>query len=226
MHHLVSRTGRGCVLVNPELIYFGSGLEDGAVVVFTETTLLEEDDLSISKARNAKDVIFAGKGLITALSRRDLQGILYFGKFLEPNADLRKMNLTGFDLAALDLWGVNLSHANLEEASLADSKLNRANLEGANLEFSTAPSASFREANLQGANLQHSDCSEADFRDADLRGAKLQGATLEDALLEGADLRGAYVDEDTSFGNDTEWRNYHPLDLKDFWEVRGAIYVE
>lgn len=75
----------------------------------------------------------------------------------------------------------NLSGADLAGLDLTEASLGGADLSGADLRY----------ANLSGADLTGADLSRADLRGADLRNANLSEAIFKDALLAGANLIGA-----------------------------------
>ena len=84
-------------------------------------------------------------------------------------ADLSLQNLSGFDLAEVNLkraklTGTDLSCCNLKSANLSESDLFAADLSGARL-----PGADLSGANLRGAYLRGADLSGADLKNADLR---------------------------------------------------------
>ncbi len=142
---------------------------------------------------------------------------------------LKKLNacegcdLSGANLARVDLWGANLSGADLSGADLMDAVLRAANLSGANLNGANLREVKMMVADLSGADLSGADLSgadlwnsnlekailsganlskaslleanlsEADLSDANLVGAKLRGADLSGANLRGADLTGAIM---------------------------------
>lgn len=101
-------------------------------------------------------------------------------------ADLRRLNLSGFDLrnvclsgadlTGADLRGVDLNGADLQKACLVDARLPGANLTG---------------ARLSGADLTGADLTGADLVRADLRAATLRQAVLRDANMMDADLSDA-----------------------------------
>jgi len=91
-------------------------------------------------------------------------------------ADLSGKNLTGAQLAGMDMRGADLSSSNLTGARLTGTDLSHADLS---------------DANLTGARLDGANLSGADLSGANLTGARLVGATMEGADLDGANLTGA-----------------------------------
>ena len=127
-----------------------------------------------------------------------------------PNADFSYANLSGVNLAELDLTSVNFSYANLTNAYLFGTKfplanLSFANLDGANLTYANLTYASLPNANLTGANLTYAtlfynNLVGANFSKANLTGANLNLATLTGANLANADLTGVDLSNATLTG--------------------------
>ena len=120
-----------------------------------------------------------------------------------------------------NLRGVDLHAARLEWANLAGADLSGANLENVRMSF----------ANLSGANLSGADLHNArlgygvDLSGADLSGANLNDADLHLANLEGANLSGA----DLSEANLSEVRSGGisgtPLVLPANWSLTGGYLI-
>ena len=91
-----------------------------------------------------------------------------------------KRDFSWASLPQADLSGANLANINLYRATLTEANLAGANLSNANL---------FK-ANLSGANLMGADLTGANLRKADLRGAQCEAETLR-----GADWHGALLPE-------------------------------
>jgi uncharacterized protein YjbI with pentapeptide repeats len=110
-------------------------------------------------------------------------------------------DLSGADLAEVELSngllsGADLSHADLTRAMLQGAQLYAANLEGANLSGAVmnlvhAPETSFRRAKLVQTQLRMAELSSADFEEADLSEARAGTAVLAHANFMRAKLRGA-----------------------------------
>lgn len=102
---------------------------------------------------------------------------LRVGTVAENLEELKRTNVcTKCDLSGANLAGMNLQHANLLLTNLSEANLSGANLSGADLGY----------ANLEFTNLS----------EANLTGANLEGAlSLHTAKLEGADVTGASIDE-------------------------------
>jgi len=113
--------------------------------------------------------------------------------------DLTGANLQAMDLSGLDFEKAQLSGARLQGANLTRAKLQGAYLPGAQLQGADLTSAQLQGAYLPGAQLQGADLSRAQLQGADLTGAKLQRAYLPgaqfdpDTDLRAATLRGAAV---------------------------------
>lgn len=110
---------------------------------------------------------------------------------IDPETELRGVDLSGLDLHGLDLSGADLRQTNLHWADLAETRLTGARLDSANLvqtrlEGAILDQATFRGANLRGANL----------RRASLAGTCFEQAWLGDCLLLGARLDGTRFDQD------------------------------
>jgi uncharacterized protein YjbI with pentapeptide repeats len=137
-----------------------------------------------------------GKDLV----RRDLSGRNLALMDL-ANADLRGSHFTGANLAGADLSGadlreaffgkVNLTGANLSGANLRTAYLGEANLTDANFTKADLEDAFLPKSNLTGAKLNGADLTRAYIPDTNLSRADLSGAKLEAAKLEGANLSGA-----------------------------------
>ncbi|EMA09591.1 pentapeptide repeat-containing protein [Haloarcula marismortui] len=131
---------------------------------------------------------------------------------IQPEADLRKADLSeaslnGANLAGSDLFDADLSGANLLNAKLSDAKLSNADLSGATLSDSNLSGAMLSLADLSEArssdvNLSKAYLAEADLSNANLTGSNLSGALLMNADLSEADLRGTNLSEAT-FSNIT-----------------------
>lgn len=107
-----------------------------------------------------------------------------------PNCDL-----SGADLAEMNLFGANLVNANLRGANLNGANLGSANLTDADLTGATLRNAYLYQATLDSANLTQVDLSNAYLREAilsdvNLAQAKLQGVNLSRTNLAGLDLQG------------------------------------
>lgn len=121
-------------------------------------------------------------------------------------AKLDGVNLRGAYLRSVDLSGAYLSAANLSGADLIDADLgfafvSRANLRGANLSRANIVSADLGSANLSGADLSGADLGSANLICTNLSGGDLSGARLIRASLIGANL------EDISWDEYTEWED-------------------
>jgi uncharacterized protein YjbI with pentapeptide repeats len=113
-------------------------------------------------------------------------------------ANLQAMDLSGLDfeksqLRGARLQGANLTRAKLQGAYLSGAQLQGAYLLGAQLQGAKLSSAQLQWAYLLGAQLQGAKLSSAQLQEADLLGAQLQGAKLIGAQLQGADLLGAQL---------------------------------
>jgi hypothetical protein len=123
--------------------------------------------------------------------------------------DLSGANLAEVQLGKLDLQGSRFDGAVLTGAKLGICKLQsasfaRADLTGASLSFLEADRANFEDAKLAGCELFLAHLKNANLRGADLSGAKLrcahlEGADLTGAKLEGADLERAQYNAATKF---------------------------
>ncbi|HZM21696.1 MAG TPA: pentapeptide repeat-containing protein [Anaerolineales bacterium] len=122
---------------------------------------------------------------------------------LVPLADLRNCDLSGRNMAGVNLYsaklsGANLSNADLSGADLSGADLANANLNGAILDnaslFTTnLVAATFDNASLRNTNLDDGYAPGASFINADLRGANLYFAFIRDADLSGANFSNAYL---------------------------------
>ena len=112
-------------------------------------------------------------------------GLIFYGPFGLPTANLSSANLQEADLRHANLQGAKMDGANIRSVRMNGVKLNRATL------FS---------AQLQNANLTRADLSNTDLRAASLVGANLSRARLELADLRGAQLEGANLTGTTLLG--------------------------
>jgi len=122
---------------------------------------------------------------------------------LVPLADLRNCDLSGRQMAGVNLYsaklsGANLSNADLSGADLSGADLANANLNGAILDnaslFTTnLVAATFDDASLRNTNMDDAYAPGGSFINADLRGANLYFATLSDANLSGANLSDSFL---------------------------------
>lgn len=141
------------------------------------------------------------------------QGVTVWNAWREQNpsewpklmgADLRGLNLVGFDLH----FG-SFQHANLEQADLTDAWLSSAHFEQANLTearmysafaewacFTAAvmPKCFAMEANFTKANFQQVDARGAHFASTIFEKALLPGAGLQDSYLSGTNFTGAWLE--------------------------------
>jgi hypothetical protein len=120
---------------------------------------------------------------------------------IQPDADLRGVdlqnvtlqggNLRGADLRGANLRGADLRGANLRGVSLDEACLRDAVLSGMTLRDGTLQNVALRSADLRGANLRDVTLQQADLRDTTLEDAGFQDVTLRDADLRGASLKDA-----------------------------------
>ncbi len=106
-----------------------------------------------------------------------------------PKAQLSGAQLAGMDLSRLALMGADLS-----EADLTGADLSRARMAGSGLRRAVLVSASLRRTDLRGARLTGANLEGADLTRANLCAADLGGAQLSQARL-----AGALVDSRTRF---------------------------
>ena len=119
-------------------------------------------------------------------------------------ADLRGLDLVGYDLHFGSLQHANLTGADLSEAWLSSAHFEQANLTEAKLYSAFAEWACFTaavmpkcfamEANFTKANLQQVDAHGAHFANTIFEGALLPGANLQEAYLSGTNLTGAWLE--------------------------------
>ena len=105
--------------------------------------------------------------------------------------NLKNADLSGAILDRADLSFANLQQAKLVETSIVDAILLETDMQGANLQFAKLQSASLRKTKLQGANLFLARAEGANFSFANLQGAVLKLAWLHGANFESARLDGA-----------------------------------
>jgi uncharacterized protein YjbI with pentapeptide repeats len=146
----------------------------------------------------------------TKLSGQELKKILqehrdwHESRHEEGNqADLRDLDLGGYNFQGACLNEAKLQGAFLKEANLDGAELNKAMLQGAKLKGASLQKASLSGANLQSAHLEgaklqkarldYSDLQEAFFDSADLEEASLLSADLRRAILPGVNLQKAIL---------------------------------
>jgi hypothetical protein len=138
----------------------------------------------------------------------------------EAAGDFRGVDLSGADLAgvnlgSLDFQGARFDGATLTGAWLRECDLGGASFKGANLEQSWCAGARFAEADFERASLARCNLRGCDFRKARFGSADLRGATLDGADLCGADLGSANVNDATfaqaRYDEQTRWpRGFEP----------------
>ncbi len=111
------------------------------------------------------------------LSGQDLAGVNLSGCFLEQ-----------VNFARTSLKGANLSKAIMARANLENADLTGANLEGTNLGAARATRANFTEANLDSAKL-----TRGVFKDADFTRAELKDAESLEVVISGSSFAGAHM---------------------------------
>ncbi|MEU6673794.1 pentapeptide repeat-containing protein [Streptomyces sp. NPDC046925] len=106
-------------------------------------------------------------------------------------ADLRTINLFGWDAKEADFTGADMFQAQLQSALLPKAGLQHARLQEADLTEAVLTNAFLSDALLFAARLNRAQLEGACLRRAILRGTDLNDATLTGAQLQGADLSGA-----------------------------------
>ena len=137
---------------------------------------------------------------------------------LVPLADLRNCDLSGRQMAGVNLFsaklsGANISNADLSGADLSGADLANANLNGAILDnaslFTTnLVAATFDNASLRNTNMDDAYAPGGSFINADLRGANLYFATMSDANLSGANLSDSSLSIHTFEGSNLQNANF------------------
>jgi uncharacterized protein YjbI with pentapeptide repeats len=122
---------------------------------------------------------------------------------LVPFADLRDCDLSGMQLAGVNLFNANLSGANLSNSNLSNATLSGVNLtdavltgailDGADMFTTTLIGAVFDSASLLNTNLEDGYAPGASFIDADLRGANLYFFFARDANFTGANFSDSWL---------------------------------
>lgn len=105
------------------------------------------------------------------------------------NADLRKADLSG-----LTLHAINLANSDLSGSDLSNAQFSMSDFEGANLAGANATGANFAFAHMARTNLIGANLGEASLSGTDLTGADLRNANLAGAIIEGANLTNAYFE--------------------------------
>ena len=99
-------------------------------------------------------------------------------------ADFRRLDLSGANLAGADLEGANFYYANLDGAQLQN-----ANLIDVNLGYASVRGAFLDGSDLRYAIFDHTDLSGTSMIETDLRESYLDGTDLTQTILNGSDLR-------------------------------------
>ncbi len=146
------------------------------------------------------------------LSGLDLAYINLEGAHL-TEAILSNCNLAHAKLQNSQLWGSQLSHVRLDSANL-----NRANLAWAKLDSSKMGTANFGSANLSNSTLRNTDLSNANCTAANLSTTFLNNSNLTKSNFFGANLSNAVLDNCTL--NSTNFR--HTI-LKDAKAVKAKF---
>lgn len=123
--------------------------------------------------------------LISSLSKR--RGCQ---KIILDEADLRRANLSGMELAGASFVGSLLDEADLRRSNLSGASFATASLEGTNFANATATEADFTQARLEEAIFDCTDLSSA----RGLAGADLVSASLKGTNLKGVDLTDTRID--------------------------------
>jgi uncharacterized protein YjbI with pentapeptide repeats len=131
----------------------------------------------------------------------------YSGPNLEPDANLKNVELPHAFLWVADLTNVNLSSADLSGAFLLEANLSGADLSDANLSWAGVGSTNLSNANLTGADL-----TQAILGNANLEHANVSGATFTDVeYWNSATWTNSYYYTDNeptwASGMDTAWRS-------------------
>jgi uncharacterized protein YjbI with pentapeptide repeats len=133
--------------------------------------------------------------LVDLLMSSNKRSIPYYIRKLNnvdlSNIDLSYAILSGFDLSASRLLGVNLFYANLGKSSLRKAELSLANLRRSYIYHADLSRACLHGATLYQADIRRSCAEKTDLSEADLRGADLYHTELKGAIFNGADLSGA-----------------------------------
>ncbi|MEL6902078.1 MAG: pentapeptide repeat-containing protein [Cyanobacteria bacterium J06606_4] len=99
-------------------------------------------------------------------------------------ADFRRLDLSGANLAGADLEGANFYYANLDGAQLQN-----ANLIDVNLGYASVRGAFLDGADLRYAIFDHTDLSGTSMIETDLRESYIDRPNLTSTILNGSDLR-------------------------------------
>ena len=134
------------------------------------------------------------------LSGRQMAGINLYNADLSganlSSADLSRTNLGGVDLTGANLTGANLDNADLFTSTLIGATFDNASLRNTNLDDAYAPGGSFIQADLRGANFYFATLSDANLTGANLSDSLLGIYTFARSILQNADLSGSAISGD------------------------------
>jgi uncharacterized protein YjbI with pentapeptide repeats len=155
---------------------------------------------ALAARQAAEDRTVQGRQDARAGLREGAEGVARWNALdeLERKAlgDLKKIDLSGCDLAgvylrAVDCSGANFSNTNLTGANLVATHFRNGNLKGADLGKVNAHGVLMTGTNLEGASLRDGKFTYSGFVKANLRSADLTGVDFKRASFKGADLTGA-----------------------------------
>lgn len=151
----------------------------------SEAALRDELTAAQLALESAADELRSRAVLVNDLSERDLSGQNL------AQLDLSHTNGSRSDFSQAVLRGARLQHADLTEIAARDADLVGADLRSARLVKADLSDAELARANLQEVLMDHARLVGANLSGADLRDASIRGASFSRAILRGADLRGA-----------------------------------
>ncbi len=190
-------------------------------VTFVGATLKNTDftGADLSKASLGFATLTGADLTNAVITGADFSGSTLTLEQLCSTASYAESDLSGVDMANVDLsegifTGFNLTGATFVDATLKNTYFTGADLTNASLRYATLTGASFTGADLTNASLMCATLTGASFTGADLTNADLTNATLTNANFENAVITGADFSESTlTWGQLRSTASYKEKDL-------------
>lgn len=154
-------------------------------------------------------VVDAAAGVLATLARvGPPEGVLNLSNAQLPNANFRRVDLTGASFVGANLYGIRLSQSTLKKADFSDANLGAAHLNHAVLAWATFHGsqlvhAQFKKADLRRARFGGADVNKTDFWSAALDGALFINKRVKNSSAQNATWKGFSVAR--SWDSETVW---------------------